>query len=640
MKLSRLLRQRNIIVATLLLLFWIVGTSIWATGQINRLEENAGFQRLYEEAGGLVRDVERQIARNQEDLELIAAMLARSSQPFGADTWNILGSYAAAGTISRLELLLPDDALLTADGQRITAAGLPSFQTEAARGAHITDRESDWLPEGGYVLRHYVPVVQDGETAALLCGVVELGSLPEALSYQPYGGRASLYIIDGATGDMLLDTWHPELGNLWALGERPMAPGYHHEQLRQGLIDGASDYVVFTSNTTGEYLYFYYTPLDVNRWRLALSVPEDVVFSDAYTVRDILHRSLLLAGASFVFYFLWMLRYVRRESNEKQRQLDSLQHIYSVERLLFNAHEEPERIPQALEEIGHMLAAEQVFFWILGQSENWDGFFWSREDVLPPDHTALAACGRRLRAHFEKGHSQFTAERPQDVQALLPETVQIRKLAAVPVEDAEGTLCGILAAGGPALQDTAPALLKGVGFSFSMLCRNMASYHVMKELGERDVLTGLYNRNRYERDLPAYAQLRQAPLACVYVDADGLHELNNTYGHTVGDRMLQTVAGCLRETFGDQTVYRIGGDEFLAFSIGREEAETARLGQEVSAALESQGIHVSIGIQWEPDAASVESLVKDAEQKMYAAKRAYYASSQHDRRRGGAAEST
>ena len=89
MKLSRLLRQRNIIVATLLLLFWIVGTSIWATGQINRLEENAGFQRLYEEAGGLVRDVERQIARNQEDLELIAAMLARSSQPFGADTWNI-----------------------------------------------------------------------------------------------------------------------------------------------------------------------------------------------------------------------------------------------------------------------------------------------------------------------------------------------------------------------------------------------------------------------------------------------------------------------------------------------------------------------------------------------------------------------
>ena len=83
MKLSRLLRQRNIIVATLLLLFWIVGTSIWATGQINRLEENAGFQRLYEEAGGLVRDVERQIARNQEDLELIAACWQDPPSPSG-----------------------------------------------------------------------------------------------------------------------------------------------------------------------------------------------------------------------------------------------------------------------------------------------------------------------------------------------------------------------------------------------------------------------------------------------------------------------------------------------------------------------------------------------------------------------------
>ena len=44
-----------------------------------------------------------------------------------------------------------------------------------------------------------------------------------------------------------------------------MAPGYDHEHLKQGLIDGESAYVVFVSQTTGEYLYFYYTPLSVNR---------------------------------------------------------------------------------------------------------------------------------------------------------------------------------------------------------------------------------------------------------------------------------------------------------------------------------------------------------------------------------------
>src|SRR5699024_9108301 len=128
----------------------------------------------------------------------------------------------------------------------------------------------------------YVPIVQNQKTIALLCGVIELENFPTEMLAAPYGGKAAVYIVEGENGNFLVDTWHPgNLGNIWSLGERNMAPGYDHEQLKQGLIDGESDYVVFVSRTTGEYLYFYYEPMKINDWRIALSVPREVVFSRA-----------------------------------------------------------------------------------------------------------------------------------------------------------------------------------------------------------------------------------------------------------------------------------------------------------------------------------------------------------------------
>ena len=626
------LHWKKTLVPTLLLILWVAVSSFWAAGKINQFEEDAGFRLLRRDAEKLAYDLETSISQNQTLLELIASELSTSSDLTSPGTAEILRSNSADGFLSRLELLLPGDLLLTADGQQVQVSGLISFQNEASQGIHISDREMDWRPDGGYVLRHYVPVVQSGETAALLCGVIELEGLQELQAYQPYDGEAAIYIIDGATGDLLLDTWHETLGNLWALGERPLAPGYDHEQLRQGLIDGKSGYVVFTSSTTGEYLYFYYTPMKINAWQMALSVPEDAVFADAQAVRGILNQLLVLGGIGFALYFLWMLYYVRWETSERQRRLDTIHDIYNVAQMLFNAHEEQEKIAGALTEIERILSAERVSFWMRRQMDGQELFRWQGDADAPlptPEQTASAG---RLLAFFEAGNPSFLAAHPGAVRALLPEADQVRSMAAVPVVAGDEGLCGILVACNLSLQDSTVALLKSLGICFSMLYRNLTSYHSMKRLGERDLLTGLYNRNRYERDLPAYGQCRTS-LGCIYVDANGLHELNNRLGHDAGDEMLRTVAAGLLESFDSQRIYRIGGDEFVAFAADLERAETENLARKFSSRLDAQGIHVSVGVQWEQSVSSIEALVKGAEQRMYEDKRAYYSSGVHDRRR-------
>mgnify|MGYP007020624802 FL=1 len=65
-------------------------------------------------------------------------------------------------------------------------------------------------------MRIFTPIVQDGQTVALLCGVVELDTLMDSVTTSPYNGQAGIMLIEGETGDLLVDTWSRTRGdNLW-----------------------------------------------------------------------------------------------------------------------------------------------------------------------------------------------------------------------------------------------------------------------------------------------------------------------------------------------------------------------------------------------------------------------------------------
>lgn len=609
---------------TIALMLLVAASSFFVTKWVSKTEEDQCFVRLYQETHSLANEIESRAKSDREQLEMIAAVVAQCDDLQSPWLWKLLDSYQTVGMMSRLELLLPDDTVLTTGGQSIDASGVLSFAKESALGAHITDRERDLDEEGSYIVRHYVPVVRDGQTIALLFGVVELGVLPQEVLGQPYGGEAAIYIIDGSTGDMLVDTWHhSESGNFWALGERPMAPGYDHQQLSQGLTNGETGYVVFVSQSIGRYLYFYFCPVQINQWRVALSVPEDVVFSSANAIRGILNFFLLFEALCFVLYFLWMLHYVRRETNEKQRQLEALNYLYDVENLLFTAHERQENVMTALEKLSHITMAQRLGFWLLEPMGDRQVYLWDRDEETDPAPQQWRTV-ERLISYFQQGHSIFRASTPEQLQPMTAGEIPAKNLVAVPIQDTDGKICGVLTARNLPERQLDATLLKSVSFSFSMFCHNRRTYNAIRLLGERDSLSGLYNRNRYEMDLPDYQKRHHTSLACVYLDANGLHELNNNFGHEAGDRMLRTVGQTMQESFGSQHTYRIGGDEFVAFVLDREKAAVEQMAQEMRESLQRQGIYVSIGVEWQQEVRSMQELVREAEQKMYAEKTAYY----------------
>ena len=152
--------------------------------------------------------------------------------------------------------------------------------------------------------------------------------------------------------------------------------------------------------------------------------------------------------------------------------------------------------------------------------------------------------------------------------------------------------------------------------------------HVMSET---DQLTGLKNRNSYEMNLNTYAKKYKKSLSCIYVDANGLHELNNTKGHKYGDDMLCFIADSITKQFGSIDTYRIGGDEFVVFAMDVESGELSRRLSHIEHDISEKGYNAAVGYSFhDGDKVDLSNLIKEAESMMYEKKTMYYKT--HDRR--------
>ncbi|MET0270728.1 MAG: diguanylate cyclase, partial [Sphingomonas sp.] len=172
----------------------------------------------------------------------------------------------------------------------------------------------------------------------------------------------------------------------------------------------------------------------------------------------------------------------------------------------------------------------------------------------------------------------------------------------------------------------------------------------MDRLASADALTGIDNRTGFTRRLDrAIAHAGQMRTSCglLLIDLDRFKAVNDTYGHPVGDRLLQAAAARIAAlTTRDGACGRLGGDEFAMLVADAGDSQPlAALARRVQAALlepfevDGRMLHVgaSIGVAASPhDGESVAALMRNADVALYRAKReggrpCHYAPAMHDR---------
>lgn len=169
-------------------------------------------------------------------------------------------------------------------------------------------------------------------------------------------------------------------------------------------------------------------------------------------------------------------------------------------------------------------------------------------------------------------------------------------------------------------------------FSFEKRKRQMAQKHAqvdeMLDMAKRDPLTKLLNRTYSEECINQYLLERRNCGALLMIDMDNFKEINDTYGHIVGDEVLTEFANTLRAlTRQDDIVCRLGGDEFIVFlkdvsahSIIVEKVEQIMVTLEKRIVKPNGGGHISVstGIAVSPvDGRSFNQLYQNADKALY-----------------------
>ena len=177
-------------------------------------------------------------------------------------------------------------------------------------------------------------------------------------------------------------------------------------------------------------------------------------------------------------------------------------------------------------------------------------------------------------------------------------------------------------------------MITGSVMAFRDVSETQALSRKMSHMAQHDYLTGLPNRLLFADRLAqaiVYSERRGGQLAVLFLDLDNFKHINDSLGHSIGDKLLNSIAERLSSLVRhSDTVSRYGGDEFVLLTIEDTPAEHAQItAEKILRALadphlvSGHELHIttSIGISVYPeDGADAETLIKNADNAMYHAK--------------------
>lgn len=212
----------------------------------------------------------------------------------------------------------------------------------------------------------------------------------------------------------------------------------------------------------------------------------------------------------------------------------------------------------------------------------------------------------------EQGQPYYETLKMQDITRLL----------AVPL-NSDGKIIGFLGVDNPRLHYEDHTLLSSIQYFLTDSLKAKERKARLQYLSYRDMLTTLYNRNRYIQVLEGMQAKTVIKTGVAYIDINGLKRVNDLYGHEAGDRLIINTARSMLAIL-PENAYRVGGDEFVLICFDMDEKIFQSKVRDICDSIAAKKISVSVGVVWEESSSELETMLRRADDLMYEEKKKYY----------------
>ena len=170
-------------------------------------------------------------------------------------------------------------------------------------------------------------------------------------------------------------------------------------------------------------------------------------------------------------------------------------------------------------------------------------------------------------------------------------------------------------------------LLLSMSIFLSYAIRHRNHVDMLHRLSYHDLLTNALNRNAFMDVLSQFRPGQYASAGIIYIDINGMKEINDFYGHHQGDKILITTVAKVFNLFKPDELFRIGGDEFVIITYDLTETdfyEKFNLLRNIFCEKTNLPFSIATGSCWVKSPSDLNSLLQQADSTMYTDKKKFY----------------
>ena len=325
------------------------------------------------------------------------------------------------------------------------------------------------------------------------------------------------------------------------------------------------------------------------------------------------------------------------EKIELKKRLERDNILVDCIRELYRNHDLLAAMNYMLEHIGQMFGAQRAYVFLMEGDYASNVAEWCQEGIVPQidnlQNVSLSEFAlwiemfkqqkdiviENIESLKEKQRAEYEFLKKQDIQSVI--MVSIEK---------GGLLAGSIGLDNPDpnLMSNAVTFLETLRYFVMLAIRRYEDEKMLQRLSYVDTLTSFYNRNRFIEDIEKIEKETNS-IGVIYLDINGLKEVNDHFGHLSGDNLLKRCADIIQKSIEKGSFYRIGGDEFVVICQTKDEEEFLLYVNHLKEHFaQINDCKAAIGYKWSDSSQNIKKLINIADELMYQDKQSFY--EQHD----------
>lgn len=632
-------KQLTQLMPTLVVMVLILALTV-ATYNISlRQEEEECFNRLENASETMVQSIKNRVTDDLNYLRLIGKDFSNEDHlPTYEEYKDRLSTFEDVSLFERVDLLMKNNTLYTMHDE-VQQIYTNEFLVLNSTAEYMDRVHTDPLTNKRSV-NYYVPIQQNETVIAYLVGVFQCDTMDDQFYTKILNGKTHNSIIDTTDGQVVMDNQDLNIDNIASDTDfKLLSPKKNVLKQIHSLKSGA-----FASEKNGEKKYFVYKPVGVCNWELLVMVNEEDAFASALTLKKnymVMVICEILILLLYCGFYITKVRRISKKSNELTEDLNVSNTLIQCVRKLSNDLYKESTIDEILQITCEFYQAERCYVLDLDMdNKKANGIFEygkRHDDIHIENMVRLCLEHMDLVNQFFENQKSYYIE---DVTREIPSTSpiyssfiqqKIQSIIVVPFMDNQ-KIKGVFAVDNPKQNYYQKDFLESLCFFIKTAMEREKEKTKLKNLSYVDSLTYAQNRNHFNEYIEQNRNKELHSLGVIYLDLNGLKEINDKMGHIAGDTLIITASYALQEIFLDNS-YRVGGDEFVV--IEQDVSELLFFDQYAKLLKRMKELEISVaaGCVWKETCSNLSETLQEADQKMYEDKKRYYSLAENDRRR-------